>query len=100
MKTSTPPYRCHLFICTKNRNGEQKSCADGDNLELKPILKDAIAERGLKGKVRVCESSCFGLCETGPNIILYPQQILYSNVHKSDLPEILEAVERIVSEER
>ncbi len=31
---------------------------------------------------------CFGACQSGPNIVLYPQKVWYCGVKKKDIPEI------------
>lgn len=92
MKSRATPYKSHLFICTKSRDGERKSCGDVVPPELKSVLKDAVTARGWKGLVRVSESSCFGVCAAGPNIMIYPQQIWLSKVSIDDVPEILDLV--------
>jgi len=92
MKTKTAPYKAHLFICTKSRNGERKSCGDACGPALKAILKEEVKTRGLKPFVRVSESSCLGVCEAGPNIMIYPQQVWLSAVRIDDVPEILDMV--------
>ncbi len=91
------PYQIHLFICTKSRGGERKSCGDGANMELKAILKDAVKDRNWKGAVRVSESSCLGVCEAGPNVMIYPQKIWLSAVTVDDVPEILQTLEELLS---
>jgi (2Fe-2S) ferredoxin len=98
MQESTSPYICHLFICTKNRNGEKKSCSDGDNPALKALLKEAIHTRNLREKVRVCDASCFGLCSAGPNVMIYPQKVLFSQVSRTDVPAILAKVEELLQQ--
>lgn len=97
MKIRKSPYACHLFVCTKSRGGERKSCGDGDTAGIKEVLKEAVAERGWKGTVRVSDSGCLGLCETGPNIMIYPQQIWFSGVSRKDIPEILARVEALIN---
>lgn len=96
MKKLVTPYQCHLLICTKSRNNERKSCGDTDSPDLKKILKEAVVARGLKGRVRISDTGCLGVCEAGPNIMLYPQKIWFSGVTQDDLPEILETVEEAV----
>ena len=93
MKKQQTPYACHLFVCIKTRKGERKSCGDGDNPDLKTRLKSEIKSRGWKGRVRVSDSGCLGLCDSGPNILLYPQGIWFSDVSESDLPEIFQTLE-------
>lgn len=97
MKQRISPYKCHLFICGKSRNGKKKSCGDdGKTPNFKATLKDEIKNRGWKGLVRVSESSCLGVCAAGPNIMIHPQNIWLSAVAPKDLSEILQIVESIV----
>ncbi|MCF7849802.1 MAG: (2Fe-2S) ferredoxin domain-containing protein [Kiritimatiellales bacterium] len=90
------PYICHLFVCTNNRGGERTSCADGGSPAFKAAIKQEIADRGWKGRVRVSEAGCLGLCEKGPNIIIYPHKIWFSAVTANDLPEIFQTLEDIM----
>ena len=96
MKKSNTPYICHLFVCTNSRGGEQKSCGDEGTPDLKAAIKAEIKKRGWKGIVRVSASGCLGACESGPNIMLYPQKIWFSGVSSDNLPEIIQTVEVIV----
>jgi len=97
VKQNESPYVAHVFVCTNDRKGARKSCADGDNARLKDALKDAVAAKGWRGKVRVSSSGCMGLCESGPNVIIYPQKIWFSGVTPNSLPEILAALEQILA---
>ena len=92
MKQHESPYKCHLFICIKSRDGKRKSCGDPGNPDLKDALKDEIKRRGWKSVARVSESSCLGVCDAGPNIMIYPQKLWLSDVTLDDLPEIFEIV--------
>ena len=47
--------------------------------------------------IRVSESSCLGVCDAGPNIMIYPQKIWLSEVTKDDVPEILQLLEEILA---
>lgn len=96
MQVQESPYECHVFVCGKTRDGTRKSCGDGDNLQLKTLLKKEIAERGWKGRVRISDTGCLGVCEDGPNIMIYPQKIWFSGVKLTDLPAILEQLERLL----
>lgn len=99
MKQRKTPFVCHLFICTRSRDGEKKSCGNVNALDFKSALKTEIQNLGWKGKVRVSESSCLGLCAAGPNIMIYPQKIWLASVAPNDLPEIIEIVGEIVKRE-
>jgi len=86
------PYVCHLFVCVNDRHGERKSCADGQALALKDYFKDQVATRGWRGRVRVSQSGCLGLCEQGPNVLLYPQSVWFRGVTLPDADNILNRV--------
>jgi (2Fe-2S) ferredoxin len=96
MKKSESPYKVHLFLCTKSRGGTRKSCGSGCNPDLKNILKNEVAQRGWKPQVRISESSCLGVCDAGPNIMIYPQKIWLSGVTANDVPAILETVRELI----
>jgi hypothetical protein len=59
------PYAVHLFVCTNDRAGERKSCADDHGLLIKAAIKKAVDEKGWKGKVRVSASGCLGALLNG-----------------------------------
>jgi len=94
MNKSTTPYACHIFVCSNVRDNPKKpGCGASGGGELKAILKQAIKDRGWKGKVRVSTTGCMGLCGTGPNVLLHPQGLHFSAVTETDLPTILESVQ-------
>lgn len=93
------PHTIHIFVCTNDRQGKRKSCADGNSPRIRKALKEGISERGWKKHVRVSQSGCLGLCAKGPNVIFYPQKIWFSQVTEGDVEEILGRVETILGEE-
>lgn len=93
------PYVAHVFVCTNDRGGERKSCADNNSALVKSRLKDAVNERGWKGKVRISTSGCMGLCAKGSNVMIYPQKIWFSGVLTENVDEIMSALERLVANE-
>jgi len=91
------PFISHIFVCTNDRGGERKSCADNNSLLVRSKLKEAVNEKGWKGKVRVSQSGCMGLCAKGSNVMIYPQKIWFAGVLPEDVDEIISAVQDIVS---
>ncbi len=94
------PYIAHVFICTNDRAGIRKSCADNNSQLIKDRLKESVNTRGWKGKVRVSTSGCLGLCDNGPNVIIYPQKIHFCEVNPDALGEIIAAIEQIMDADR
>ena len=97
MEKNVSPFVCHIFVCTNDRKGERKSCADGNSAEVRSALKKEVNARGWKGKVRVSQSGCLGLCMKGPNVILYPQKKWFSGVSPFDAPGIISEIESIMA---
>ncbi len=94
------PYECHVLVCVNDRQGRRKSCADGENVKLRERLKQMVAERGWRGRVRVSQTGCLGLCEQGPNVILYPQGRLYAGVSLADADRIERYIAELIGEKR
>ena len=92
------PYVCHIFICTFDRAGERKSCGDAEGVELRAVLKTEVGARGWKRWVRVSQSGCLGRCGNGPNVMLYPQGVWYSQTSLDDVDDILCTVEKFLKE--
>ena len=98
MELDESPYTCHLFVCTKSRGGLRRSCGDHGSSDIKAALKDEVKNRGWKSRVRVSDSGCLGLCDEGPNVMIYLQKIWYSEVSLDDVPAIIESVEELLGQ--
>lgn len=93
----TIDYKCHVLVCVNDRQGERKSCADSSSREIRRRLKDSIKALGYsKEDVRVSQTLCLGLCAAGPNVMIYPQNILFSGVTIDDVPSITAKVKEIL----
>lgn len=98
-KNLQSPYIAHVFVCTNDRAGLRKSCADSESGTVKALLKEAINARGWKGRVRVSTSGCMGLCAQGANVMIYPQKIWLSAVLPEQVEEILTLLEEVLAAE-
>ncbi len=92
------PFVAHVFVCTNDRGGERKSCADNNSKLIKANLKEAVNDKGWKGKIRVSNAGCMGLCAKGSNVMIYPQKIWFSEVLPEDSNEIVTALEGIMAD--
>jgi (2Fe-2S) ferredoxin len=52
-------------------------------------LRKEIAQQGLTDSVQVTICGSLGLCEHGPNMVVYPEGIWYSGITEQDVPEIV-----------
>src|SRR5882724_11551970 len=72
------------FVC------QNVDCLSRGSEPLLKELTEKVAARYLD--VEVKPYICFGGCDHGPNIVLYPQKIWYAGVKQEDLPEILDSM--------
>lgn len=91
------PYIAHVFVCTNDRGGARKSCADNNSGSVKTLLKEAVNERGWKGRVRISTSGCMGLCAQGANVMIYPQKIWLSAVEPEQVEDIVEVLAELIA---
>ncbi|OCN00073.1 2Fe-2S ferredoxin [Clostridium sp. W14A] len=82
----------HIFVCTSSRiNGTQKGfCCTKDSAAVARRFQEEIEERELEGEVTVTNTGCFGLCEKGPVVVVYPEGVWYGNVTPDDVETIME----------
>jgi (2Fe-2S) ferredoxin len=83
----------HIFVCTSSRpTGQQKGfCHTKAGLEVMAKFQEEIEERGIGGEVFLSNTGCFGICEKGPVVVVYPDNIWYGPVTAGDVPEILDS---------
>ena len=97
MEENAAPYGCHIFVCTNDRQGKRKSCADGNSMSVRQALKAEIKARGWTAKVRVSHCGCMGLCQKGPNVIVYPQKLWFSGVSEAETGTIISKIEPLMA---
>lgn len=77
-------YRSHVLVCGGT------GCTSSGSNHLLTGLEASIREFGLEKEVKVIRTGCFGLCEAGPIVIVYPEGTFYSHVQKEDVAEIVQ----------
>lgn len=78
-------YRSQILVCTGT------GCASSNSHGIIAAFEEELKKAGIEKEVKVVHTGCFGLCENGPVVIIYPEGAFYSRIKVSD-------VERIVSE--
>ena len=83
---------CHIFVCTSSRpNGQQKGfCHTKAGVDVMARFMEEIDERGLGGEVFLTNTGCFGICEKGPVVVVYPDNVWYVSVTPDDVSEIMD----------
>lgn len=77
-------YRAHVLVCGGT------GCTSSGSGEIIERFEKGLAEKGLEKEVKVVRTGCFGLCEAGPIVIVYPEGAFYSRVKVDDVDEIVE----------
>ena len=65
-------------------------CTSSGSANIIKTLEEEIEKNGLKDKVNVIKTGCFGLCALGPIMIVYPEGVFYSKTESEHIPEIVE----------
>ncbi len=69
---------------------EGGDCTERGSGDVYDKLKEILAEWDPnEERIRLRRYPCFGGCEQGINVTLYPDQVFYSHVTASDLPDIV-----------
>jgi NADP-reducing hydrogenase subunit HndC len=53
-------------------------------------LRKELVKHDILEEIEIIVTGCFGLCELGPVVIVYPEGTFYSRVEASDIPEMVE----------
>ena len=93
MPAMTQPqyYQRHIFFCLNDRANGEDSCAHHGAKDMFDHCKARIKAEGLSGpgKVRINKAGCLDRCAHGPVCVIYPDNVWYQYVDRSDLDEIL-----------
>ncbi len=65
-------------------------CTSSGSKVLMSTFEEEIKKQGLEEEVKIVPTGCFGLCERGPVVIVYPEGTFYAHVKKEDVAEIVE----------
>ena len=76
-------FRAHVLVCGGT------GCSSSGSATLIERFNEKIAENGLDHEVKVIRTGCFGLCEAGPVVIVYPDGTFYSRVKPENVDEIV-----------
>lgn len=83
------PFRFHVFVCDQQKPEGVPCCGARGSAKVLEILRREIGARGLADEVQVTACGSLGLCEHGPNMVVYPEGIWYSAVTAEDVAEIV-----------
>ncbi|MDD7412402.1 MAG: NADH-quinone oxidoreductase subunit NuoF [bacterium] len=76
-------YRAHVLVCGGT------GCSSSGSAQLIERFEQQLQEKGLEKEIKIVRTGCFGLCEAGPVVIVYPEGTFYSRVKPEDVDEIV-----------
>ncbi len=77
-----------VYVC------EGGDCSEKGSVELFEKLKERLHEKDPKEeKVKIRKYPCFGGCEHGINVTVWPDKVFYSKVTEEDLDEVAGHIE-------
>ncbi len=80
----TNPEHRWVAICTGT------GCASSASGQVCSTLEEELGQRGLADQVEVRRTGCFGFCEQGPIMVVYPDETFYTQVKPSNVKKIVE----------
>ena len=83
------PFRYHVFICDQQKAEGVPCCSARGAEQVIEELRKEILIRDLSDDVQITVCGSLGLCDRGPNMVVYPGAVWYWNVHVEDVPEIV-----------
>ncbi len=76
--------RSHVLVCGGT------GCTSSGALDIEAKFAEELGRHNIENEVKVVRTGCFGLCEAGPIVIVYPEGAFYSRVDANDIAKITE----------
>lgn len=73
----------HVLVCTSQH------CNQKGAMDVLGRLRLEVIRKGLDAEIFVNNCGTIDLCDTGPNMVVYPDNIVYGGVTANDLPDII-----------
>ncbi|MDO9491248.1 NADH-quinone oxidoreductase subunit NuoF [Acetobacterium sp.] len=77
-------FRSHILVCGGT------GCTSSDSAKIIEELDKLLVDKKLDKEIKVVQTGCFGLCEQGPIMVVYPEGTMYCKVKVTDVAEFVE----------
>lgn len=77
------PERAHILICAG------AACISAGEESFKSALEKELKEAKIYEEVKIIETGCFGTCDLGPVMVIYPEGIFYIRLKPQDARDIV-----------
>lgn len=78
------PFTKHVLICIGPRCGNERNSS-----RVRQEFRKEFVRQGLLTGIKETPCVCFGLCSQGPNVIVYPDGVVYAGVKPQDVAQIV-----------
>ena len=85
------PFPYHVYVCDQQKPEGVPCCTARGSRDMIDALRREIATQSLADAVQITTCGSLGLCERGPNMVVYPEGVWYSGVRAEDVPEIVDS---------
>lgn len=87
-----PKPQRHVFICSQTRppGHPRGSCSQNGCNEVLQAFWQELQRRNLFERIAITYSGCLGPCSQGPNVLVYPEGVMYNKVTKDDVAAIFD----------
>ena len=75
--------RAHILVCRGT------GCSSSHSEEIFKRFEEELKAQGMADEVKMIQTGCFGLCELGPIVVVYPEGAMYTRVTPDDVKEIV-----------
>ncbi|MBR4232818.1 MAG: NADH-quinone oxidoreductase subunit NuoF [Oscillospiraceae bacterium] len=75
--------RAHILVCRGT------GCSSAHSEEIFKRFEEELKAQGMADEVKMIQTGCFGLCELGPIVVVYPEGAMYTRVTPDDVSEIV-----------
>ena len=76
--------RSHVMVCGGT------NCSSSASGEIIREFERQIADKGLEKEIKVVRTGCFGMCEAGPVVIVYPEGAFYARMTVENVTRIVD----------
>ena len=75
--------RSHVLICGGT------GCTSGGSVAIGDKLQQELVRLGLAEEIKIVRTGCFGLCQKGPIVAIYPDKVFYCHVKPEDVERMV-----------
>ncbi len=76
--------RSHIMVCGGT------GCTSSGSNKIIEKFDEELAKYEMTSEFKIVQTGCFGLCELGPIVIVYPEGTFYTRISEKDVEEIVE----------